>query len=128
MKKEEFQEYVMHRFCSDIRSIPFAGYAEKFEIIDDKTVSLVVPRDGRSEELVDALRYTKSGSARQLQNYTCTLYQKELEDLIRQHAADDFGTGIFVSLIWIITIRRLAYSLKQKIISYRKGRKDELWF
>ena len=95
MKKEELQEYVMHRFCSDIRSIPFVGYAEKFEIIDDKTVSLVVPRDGRSEELVDALRYTKSGSARQLQNYTCTLYQKELEDLIRQHAADDFGTGIF---------------------------------
>ena len=45
--------------------------------------------------MVETLRITKTGNARQLQNYTCTLYEKELDDLIRQHVADDFGTGIY---------------------------------
>ena len=30
-----------------------------------------------------------------LQNYVCTIYQKELEDLIKQHVAEDYGTGVY---------------------------------
>ena len=70
-------------------------YAEKFEFIDSRQVSLVVPRDAQSEKLVETMKYTKAGNARKLQNYTCSVTQKELEDLIRQHAADDYGTGIY---------------------------------
>lgn len=95
MKKEEIQKNTMHQECSDIGSIPFKKYADKFELIDSRTVSLVVPRDEQSEKLIEQMKYTKSGNARKLQNYTCSLRQKELEDLIRQHAADDYGTGIY---------------------------------
>lgn len=95
MKKDDIQKNTMHQFCANITSIPFKQYAENFELIDSKTLSLVVPRDEKSEKLMESLKYTKAGNARQLQNYTCTLRQKELEDLILQHAADDFGTGIF---------------------------------
>ena len=68
---------------------------KKFELIDSKTVSLVVPRDELSEKLVETMKFSHIGNGRALQNYTCTLYQSELEDLIRQHVAEDYGTGIF---------------------------------
>ena len=95
MKKEEIQKNTMHQSCSDIASIPFKQYAEKFELIDSRTISLVVPEDAQSEQLIEALRYTKMGNVRQMQNYTCSVRIRELADLRSQHAADDFGTGIF---------------------------------
>lgn len=95
MKKEEIQKNTMHQECSDIGSIPFKKYADKFELIDSRTVSLVVSRDEQSGKLIEQMKYTKTGNARKLQNYTCSLRQRELEDLIRQHAADDYGTGIY---------------------------------
>lgn len=95
MKKEEIQKNTMHQECSDIRSIPFKKYADKFDLVDSRTISLVVPRDEQSEKLIEEMKYIKVGNARKLQNYTCSLRQKELEDLIRQHAADDYGTGIY---------------------------------
>ena len=58
-------------------------------------MSLVVPQDAQSEKLVEVMKYSKVGNVRKLQNYTCSVRQKELEDLIRQHAADDYGTGIY---------------------------------
>ena len=94
-EKEEIQKNTMHQSCSDIASIPFKQYAEKFELIDSRTISLVVPEDAQSEQLIEALRYTKMGNVRQMQNYTCSVRIRELADLLSQHAADDFGTGIF---------------------------------
>lgn len=95
MRKEDIQKNTMHRECTDIASIPFKEYAEKFELIDSRQVSLVVPRDVQSEKLVEIMKYTKEGNVRKLQNYTCSVRQKELEDLIRQHVVDDYGTGIY---------------------------------
>lgn len=95
MKADDIQKNTMHQVCTDLASIPFKKYAEKFELIDSRQVSLVVPCDAQSEQLVEMMKYTKAGNARKLQNYTCSVRQKELEDLIRQHAADDYGTGIY---------------------------------
>lgn len=95
MKADDIQKNTMHQVCTDLASIPFKEYAEKFELIDSRQVSLVVPRDAQSEQLVEMMKYTKAGNARKLQNYTCSVRQKELEDLIRQHAADNYGTGIY---------------------------------
>lgn len=95
MKADDIQKNTMHQVCTDLASIPFKEYAEKFELIDSRQVSLVVPRDAQSEQLVEMMKYTKAGNARKLQNYTCSVRQKELEDLVRQHAADDYGTGIY---------------------------------
>ena len=95
MRAEDIQKNSMHQLCSDLDSIPFKEYAEKFELIDSRQVSLVVPQDAQSEKLVEVMKYSKVGNVRKLQNYTCSVRQKELEDLIRQHAADDYGTGIY---------------------------------
>ena len=95
MKQEEIQKNAMHEICTNIKRLPFKEYAEKFELIDSKTVSVVVVRDEKSRELAEHLRYTKSVNTRMLQNYVCTIYQKELEDLIKQHAVEDYGTGVY---------------------------------
>lgn len=97
MRREEIRQHVISQDCSNISSIPFHKYAEEFELIDSKTVSIVVPRDEMSQKMVDSLKYT-SGSinlSRKLQKYTCSVYQKELEDLLSQHVVDSFGTGIW---------------------------------
>ena len=97
MRQEEIRRHVISQDCSNISSIPFRKYAEEFELIDSKTVSIVVPRDEMSQKMVDSLKYT-SGSinlSRKLQKYTCSVYQKELEDLLSQHVVDSFGTGIW---------------------------------
>lgn len=95
MKQEEIQKNAMHKICTNIRRLPFKEYAEKFELIDSKTVSVVVVRDEKSRDLIEHLRYTKSVNTRMLQNYVCTVYQKELEDLIKQHVVEDYGTGVY---------------------------------
>lgn len=40
----------MHRYCSDIHNIPFKKYADEFELIDSKTVSIVTAQDERSRQ------------------------------------------------------------------------------
>ena len=95
LNRDEIQKNTMHQSAKSAATIPFRTYAKEFEIIDSKTVSLVVERDEKSKHLVEKLRNGERISSRQLQNYTCSLYQWELEDLVQQHAADDFGTGIY---------------------------------
>lgn len=95
INREDIEQHAMHKVCNDIRSIPFKDYSEKFELIESRTLSLVVERDDRSRAMIEALKYAKTGNARKLQNYVCSIYQKELDDLISQHVVDDFGTGIF---------------------------------
>lgn len=95
MKQEEIQKNAMHKMCTSIRRLPFKEYAKNFEPIDKKTVSVVVVRDEKSRELTERLRYTKNVNIRMLQNYVCTVYQEELENLIKQHVVEDYGTGVY---------------------------------
>lgn len=95
-KKDLIEKNTITQDCHEISSIPFCEYAQRVELIDSKTISLVVPRDKESQEIVDSLKYTGGGVniTRRLQKYTCSIYQRELDDLICQHAAADFGSGI----------------------------------
>lgn len=95
MEEEEIEKNTIHRFCRDLRAIPFQTYGEQFELIKDRSCSVVVPSDETSKGLVSQLQYTKKGDARKLQKYTCSVKQWELDDLREQHAVDDFGTGIY---------------------------------
>ena len=94
MKEEDVQKNTMHQKCSDLASIPFKEYAEEFELIDSRQISIVVPRDTQSKKLVEMMKYTEICNTRKLQNYICSVSQKELEDLIRQHVVEDYGTGV----------------------------------
>lgn len=97
IKESILQKNTITQRCHAIDSIPFREYAEQFALITSRTISIVVPRDDKSRELINKLRYTKSTieAGRKLQLYTCSVYPQELEDLIHQHVIDDFGTGIY---------------------------------
>lgn len=97
MRQEEIRRHTISQDCSNISSIPFRRYAEGFELIDSRTVSVVVPRDAKSREMVDSLKFTGGNLSlgRKLQKYTCSVYQKELEDLLGQHVVESFGNGIW---------------------------------
>ncbi len=97
-KKSVIEEKTITRDCCGIRDIPFAEYAKKFKLIEaDNTVALVVPQDETSREIVTSLRYTGGSGhiTRKLQKYACSISRRELDELICQHAADDFDTGIW---------------------------------
>ena len=95
LKEDSISQNTMHCICDNFRYIPFKKYAENFELIDSRTVSLVVPRDEKSRQMVADLKYKQTVDERKLQNYTCSLYKNELEDLMDQKVVDDFGTGIY---------------------------------
>lgn len=78
-------------------SIPFKKYAEKFNIIDSKTESIFVVRDENSKKMLEAIKYSEHISERKLQMYICSVCQKELNDLVRQHVIENFNG------IWVLT-------------------------
>lgn len=97
MKQEQIQSRTIGCNCSNFSDIPFKEYADNFELIDSRAVSLVVPGDDESRELVNQLRFTGGSMSvgRKLQKFTCSVYPNELDDLLQQHVAEHFGTGIW---------------------------------
>ena len=95
MRDYEITEYALHRQYTTLRSIGFRTYDESVRLIDTPSVSVVVPDDEVSESMVKAMKYGKYGNMRQLQKYTCSVYPNELQELLRQHAAADSGTGVY---------------------------------
>lgn len=94
MRRDEITKNSISRECTNIASIPFKSYSEKFEIIDSKTVSVIAIRDETSAKLVEALKFGFANT-RKLQKYAFTVYSYELEELIKQGVVSDFGSGIF---------------------------------
>lgn len=86
----------MHQFCKSFKSIPFREYSQRFELIDSKTVSVVVTRDEKSGAMIEHLREYGYGNQRILQKYAFSIYQYEFDDLYRQNIIDDYDSGICV--------------------------------
>lgn len=89
----------MSHYCEErnltFKNIPFKSYAEDFNMIDNKTESIVVPQDENSRKTIESIKYNEFVSSRSLQKYTCTVSKSEFEELIRQHVVDDYGRGIW---------------------------------
>ncbi len=64
-----------------IYSIPFRSYAEKFEMIDENTIGVVIPCE-ENEKLIASLEYTLSVK-RRLQKYCVSVRHYELEEMIK---------------------------------------------
>lgn len=69
-------------------SIPFRDI--DMHIIDDLlTTSLVVIQDENCKQLIDKLQYTGIADMHKLQKYSCTIYNRELEELLKQGVAKE---------------------------------------
>ena len=80
--------------CSSVDNLPFATYARQFKMIDSNTVAVVVEGDEQSRAMIEQLKTDGYTNYRKLQKYTFTVYEQELEDLLKQGAVKEFG-GIF---------------------------------
>lgn len=95
LKDEIVKNSITAGSSGDFRSLPFKTYAERFELIDSKTISIVAQRDAASAALIDEIKLTGHGNQRKLQNYAFTVYNYEFEELLKQHAVEDYGSGIW---------------------------------
>lgn len=94
--RDELTKNTLSKICTKPTGIPFRSYAQNFKLIDSNTEPLVVAVDEKSRQLVETLRFSGGGmhAIRMLQKYTCTLYPEEMEELMKQHVIEDWGSGI----------------------------------
>ena len=63
-------------------------------MIDSNTAAVAVAGDEQSELMIMQLKSNGYTDYRKLQKYTFTVYENELEDLLRQGAVKEYG-GVF---------------------------------
>lgn len=75
----------------------FRTAAEKFRLIDNNTVAVIIPRDEEARDLVKRLTFVQHpiGILRKLQNYTVNIYENEFNSLnalgVIEMAADTYA-------------------------------------
>lgn len=78
--------------------LDFATAAEKFRIIEDNTVSIIIPYNKEAERLIEELKVTPypSSTLRKLQSYTVNIHEQEFRSLnnkgVIMMIADNFAT------------------------------------
>lgn len=93
-RDEEIKKNTIAADCSKPQNIPFSTYAKNFNMIDNQTVAVAVESDEQSRELINTLKAVGFTNYRQLQKYTFTVYENELEILLKQGAVKEYG-GVF---------------------------------
>lgn len=96
LHEDELESKAMWKFCGSFSDIPFRKY--EFEIIQNDQVSIVIPQDEDSQNLIAQLKYAGSsvGLIRKLQKYTCSVRRYEFDRLFEQHVLNDYNSGIWV--------------------------------
>lgn len=92
--KDAIVQNSLSNICGcNLQTIPFADYS--VNIIDSKTVSVVVDENEESSELIGRL---KAGfpNIRKLRKYCCTVYENERNELIEQGVIENYDNGICV--------------------------------
>lgn len=99
LRKEAIISNTLSSVCiknkCNFMNIPFRSYAESFHLIEERTESILIPQDEVSRELIRALKFQEFADMRKMQKYTCSIAKWELEELVKQGAADDYGRGIW---------------------------------
>ena len=93
-KDEEIKINTISAGCQKPMNLPFADYAKRFQMIKDNSVAVAVAEDELSKGLINRLIDTGYTDFRRLQKYTFTVYENELNDLIRQGVVREYG-GVF---------------------------------
>lgn len=95
VRSDRIQRHRLTNNCTDIRSIPFATYANDFRLIESDSVSVIVICDNASAALTEELKIKGFTNHRQLQKYACSIHESELADLQNQGAVQNYN-GVWV--------------------------------
>lgn len=88
---ELIQKNSIARNCAGIDNIDFEKYARNFKMIADNSVSVVIGCDKESDAMIQQLRVTGYTNYRKIQKYTFTVYETELQQLIKQGVVKEYG-------------------------------------
>ena len=83
--------------CTGMDNVPFATYAQTFNLIESNTVAIAVACNEESKGMLEQLKITGSTNYRKLQKYTFMVYEYELQKLIQQGVAAEYGG------VWCLT-------------------------
>ena len=92
-KRDSITKNSLGQICSQLNLIPFAQYS--LRLIDSRMESIVVPTDEKSRQLVGEIRTSGMAKPRLLQKYCASVYPNEFDGLLKAHAIDDFGSGVY---------------------------------
>lgn len=87
--------------CGSIAEIPFRSFAEKFRLIKEETVGVIVPQNDECRELLSRLEGGDYGVIRSLQKSTVSLKcrgeNSEFERALKQGVITQNSAGFFVA-------------------------------
>ncbi|MBO6134760.1 MAG: CRISPR-associated helicase Cas3' [Lachnospiraceae bacterium] len=97
--KEQIMSKSMREFCKNnkMNPVPFRSYSDSFKMINNSQISIVVPVDDMSMNLINEIRDGNNNIDiyRNLYNYSISLYINEFEELIKQKVIEDIGNGMY---------------------------------
>ncbi len=84
---------IMNCFEKGIPNFDFKSAAEKFRLIENATVSVIIPFDPQAEHILQKVRFSDYPRAhsRELQPYTVNIYEQEFEALESKGVIDIYG-------------------------------------
>ena len=89
----------MRDFCKNnkMNPVPFRSYSDSFKMINNSQISIVIPVDDTSMDLINEIRDGNKNieTYRKLYNYSINLYIYEFEELIKQKVIGDIGNGMY---------------------------------
>lgn len=94
VRRDELCKNALGKQCPKPMQIPFRSYAEKFEIIDSNIKAVAIEQDEQSKELIERLKNTGITDTRKLQSYTFSIYENELDLLMRLGVCENLG-GVY---------------------------------
>lgn len=87
--------------CRSPAEIPFRTFAEKFKLINEETIGVIVPRNDDCRELLERLENGEYGVIRSLQKYTVSLKcrgeNSEFERALKQGVITQNASGLFIA-------------------------------
>ncbi len=95
IKSEEISANAIYQKGQKPHVQRFKTYAELFNMIDDRTVSIVVPSDDYCKNIMEYCKESGYVSTRKLQKYMVSISFSEFENLHKQGVINDYQTGVF---------------------------------
>ena len=90
----------------------FRDVSDRFKIIDQKMIPIIIPFDEQAEELIQDLRFaeTKGGVLRSLQQYTVQVYRHQMDRL------DSAGQLEFIDGTYAVLIEKEIYTPEKGLV------------
>jgi len=78
-----------------LTAIPFREYSDKFELIEEETVAIIVNRSEACEKLLRGLQFGNLSVKRSLQKYSVSVRFYEFQDALKQGLVHEVN-GVYV--------------------------------